>query len=112
VPSDGEFTELTNILSGPDDPHPSLLLQGDKMKSSSSDNPGWDGTNASGFSALPGGKRTGAGGYQYALTHAYFWSSTQYGSGAGSRELVSSSEQVGAMNEYQHDGQSVRCILD
>lgn len=112
VPSDGEFTELTNILSGPDDPHPSLLLQGDKMKSSSSDNPGWDGTNASGFSALPGGKRTGAGGYQYALTHAYFWSSTQYGSGAGSRELVSSSEQVGAMNEYQHDGQSVRCVLD
>ena len=74
---------------------------------------GWDGTNESGFSALPGGLRyRNNGNYFYVEETAYFWSSspnnetTSYGSNIGSiAGLFTSPFPV-------NHGLSVRCIGD
>ena len=61
VPSDSEWTDLIAFLGGED-------LAGSKMKTplgwddnSPETNDPWEGTNESGFSALPGGSRTTVG---------------------------------------------------
>jgi uncharacterized protein (TIGR02145 family) len=64
VPSDAEWTALTDALGGG-------KVAGKKMKSTA-----WDGTNSSGFSALPGGARDGSLGYFYDDGYyGYWWSS-------------------------------------
>jgi uncharacterized protein (TIGR02145 family) len=86
---------------------------GSKMKANSSNNPSWDGTNASGFTALP------AGFYFYGSvlmgTYAYFRSTmeTMYGIDSPSLLLQSGNNQTlpdGAQSKQ--GGSSVRCIKD
>jgi uncharacterized protein (TIGR02145 family) len=88
------------------------------MKSSPSDTPAWNGTNSSGFSALPSGVRYdssgsfGAGGY----IAGYWWSSSANGAdNAWYRQLY-----YGYANVYRNSsnlygkryGFSVRCVRD
>ena len=51
---------------------------GAKLKASASNSPSWDGTNASGFTALPAGHRiSGGGGFNYLGSYGYFWSAAE-----------------------------------
>jgi uncharacterized protein (TIGR02145 family) len=103
VPSDAEWTILENYLGGDS-------IAGGKLKVTSSNSPAWDGTNTSGFSALPAG-------YSYSGTsndmgtYAYFWSVTEVNAtGAWSRELRTGYAQSGRTNLGKIVGFSVRCL--
>ena len=88
VPTDGEWTTMTDFLGGES-------VAGAKMKTTY----GWsgdaNGTNSSGFSGLPGGKRL-VGGVSYdAGDFGYWWSSSPNGSlSAWSRRLNRDGEDV------------------
>ena len=86
--------------------------EGEKMKSTS----GWynngNGTNSSGFSALPGGYRNYNGHFSFVEKRAHFWSSTEHGADAWYRYL--SYYYVGVYRRYSSQGYgfSVRCVKD
>ena len=106
VPTDGEWTILTDHLGGES-------VAGGQMKT----NYGWfnggNGTNSSGFSGLPGGGRYDyGGGFSFAGYYGYWWSSSPNGSNAWYRFLSSNSESVGRSYSGQGDGFSVRCVRD
>lgn len=105
VPTDEEWTELTDFLGGDE-------VAGAKMKSSPSDTPAWNGTNTSGFSALPGGYRTNDNGGFYNLGYSGgWWSSSANGTyGAWYRYLYSVYGAVLRSYSYQRYGFSVRCL--
>ena len=81
VPSDAEFQVLETHLGMAT---AALSVdgwrgggQGGKMKASSADSPGWNGSNASGFTALPAGLRSGVtGSFVQNGVSAYFYTST------------------------------------
>lgn len=87
---------------------------GNKMKSQS----GWDengnGTNSSGFSALPGGYRSGSEGkFLLEKTITYWWSSNEHDAErAWYRRLDSSSDQVYRASTTKKGGKYVRCVKD
>ena len=102
VPTDGEWTVMTDFLGGAD-------VAGGQMKT----NYGWDsgnGTNSSGFSGLPGGGRSGhkGGNFWSAGYDGYWWS----GDLAKQRWLRNDNENV--QNGYNNErfGFSVRCVRD
>jgi uncharacterized protein (TIGR02145 family) len=105
IPSDEAWTILTDFLGGNE-------LAGVKMKSNS----GWlndgNGTNSSGFSALPGGNRSI--GFFYALGEVgFWWSSTEDGPDyAWSRCLSWYKGNLTRKNYWKVLGLSVRCIKD
>jgi uncharacterized protein (TIGR02145 family) len=106
VPSDDEWSTLTNSLGGEN-------VAGTALKSSPTDVPAWDGTNSSGFSALPGGYRSYNDGNFFNLgNYGYWWSSSPSGSGAGSRNLYSGNSYVYLSYNYVRNGFSVRCVRD
>jgi len=83
---------------------------GAKLKASSSNTPSWDGTNASGFTALPAGYRYGGAFYNLG-SYAFFWSATElFASSAWCRDLLTGSWQSYRTNPYKSDGLSVRCL--
>lgn len=99
VPTDDEWTELTELFGGGD-------IAGGKLKCTN-----WDGTNSSGFSALPSGYRDNYGGYLgYVGVNGYWWSSSPSGSCAWGRYLYSGGSDV--LRDYYDVrlGFSVRCI--
>ena len=69
VPSDGEWTTLTDGIGG-------VLNAGNTLKAGS----GWfnngNGASPNGFDVFPGGQRMNAGNFQGAGTDAFFWTST------------------------------------
>ena len=106
VPTDGEWTELTDFLGGTD-------YAGTPLKASPDDSPGWDGTNQSGFSALPGGYRISyAGDFSNAGNYGFWWSSSPRGGNVWSRYLSTSGPAI-FRNDYDpRYGFSVRCLRD
>jgi uncharacterized protein (TIGR02145 family) len=106
IPTDAEWTVLTNYLGGED-------VAGEKMKSTS----GWvengNGTNSSGFSGLPGGCRLSKGSFDAPDDVGEWWSATEYGTGyAFVRSLHWVGDGVGSGNDVKGRGQSVRCVKD
>jgi uncharacterized protein (TIGR02145 family) len=107
LPTYSEWTTLTTFLGG-------LSVAGVKMKSFS----GWfqngNGTNSSGFTALPGGSRNYENGSFNGITYyAVFWSSSQLDIYLSwSRYLLYDSEVVTVGNDMKASGESVRCIKD
>ena len=104
LPSDVEWTSLTNSLGG-------ASTAGAALKSLA---PAWDGNNSSGFSGLPGGYRNSSYGYfNVMIVDGYWWSATPNGGYAWGRALHSG---LSSMNRYsthpKRDGFSVRCIRD
>ena len=84
---------------------------GAKMKVTSSNNPSWDGTNASGFAALPAGYRNTDGSFYYLGSNAIFWSASEYSSTyAWNRYLYSGYSQSYRNNTNKKYGFSVRCL--
>jgi uncharacterized protein (TIGR02145 family) len=109
VPTDAEWTTLTNYLGG-------ASVAGGKMKSTGttywgSQSAGTD--NSSGFSALPGGDRNGVGSFTRIRDNAFFWSATESDSSyAWSRSLFSDGSSVSSNDYVKSVGASVRCLRD
>ena len=103
VPSDGDWIVLENSLGG-------SQLAGASLKASE---PAWDGTNSSGFSALPGGFRDGGNGnFTDQGDLGLSWSSSPNGTLAWYRNMGSGYSNVFRYDHYARFGFSVRCVRD
>ena len=124
IPSDAEWTILTDNLGGEEE-------AGTKMKSTSDWDEDGNGTNTSGFAGLPGGFRSNNGDFDIVGWRGYWWSSSEYDTDlAWSRDLcggtgdlgrgnvrVSSRPNSPAVREIipyygKQNGYSVRCLRD
>jgi len=84
---------------------------GAKLKASASNSPSWDGTNASGFTALPAGGRNSGGGFDVLDSYGDFWSATEASATDGwCRYLGTGYWQSGRYDASKTDGFSVRCL--
>jgi uncharacterized protein (TIGR02145 family) len=84
---------------------------GAKLKASASNSPSWDGTNASGFTALPAGDRNYGGGFFNLGSSASFWSATEHSvTYAWYRNLDAGSWQSNRYYPIKNYGFSVRCL--
>ncbi len=126
VPTDDEWTELTELLAG------GLFEGGKELKScrqvdyvgtatgcNTTEHPRWDknedhyGIDAFGFSGLPAGYRFADGTFDKIGEQALFWTSTEEGqNSAWRRNLYHSNDIVGRFYNYKSHGFSVRCIRD
>jgi uncharacterized protein (TIGR02145 family) len=107
IPSDSEWTTLTTYLGGEN-------IAGEKMKSIIGWNENGNGTNSSGFSGLPGGKRGSYGTFNYVGKVGDWWSSKE-GSAryAWYRSLIYDDGGYGwNYNDNKENGFSVRCLRD
>jgi uncharacterized protein (TIGR02145 family) len=82
-------------------------VHGSAMKSEA-----WDGTNESGFSALPAGYRFYDGFFFDLGDFGYWWSSSPDGGNAIYRFLTSGNSNVNRYYSNPHFGFSVRCVRD
>lgn len=105
VPTDGEWTEITNELGGDS-------VAGGTMMTTSGWNNGGHGNNSSGLSGLPAGNRYNDGHFYYAGKHCFWWSSSSNGVNAWYRVLSSNSDVVDRFDADPRDGFSIRCIQD
>ena len=109
LPSDAEWTVLTDYLGGED-------VAGGKMKEEGYEHwnePNTGATNRSGFTALPGGYRYSDGSFYGLGGNGYWWSSTETsGAGAWIRYLSFNDAQVGRYDSNKTSGFSVRCLKD
>jgi uncharacterized protein (TIGR02145 family) len=111
IPSDAEWTKLEDFLGG-------AIIAGSKLKSTS----GWNeypgqsgnGTNASGYSGLPGGCRSNLGDFELIGKHGYWWSSSEYDATfAWGRGLMDYNGNVKrGYGPGKEGGFSVRCVKD
>jgi uncharacterized protein (TIGR02145 family) len=109
VPTDAEWTTLTNYLGGEG-------VAGGKMKATGTaywNDPNTGAINSSGFSALPGGVRGSDGSFNYIIYFALFWSATESANdNAWLRNLFDSSGDVSRGVIGKSVGASVRCLRD
>ena len=106
VPTDEEWEDLVHYLA-------QTLGDKDLVGAALKDDVAWDGTNSSGFSALPGGYRDNDFGYFYIQgDYGYWWSSSPYGALAWYRYLYSGYSNVFRFNNFTRYGFSVRCVRD
>jgi len=110
VPSDAEWTTLTDYLGG-------LNKAGSSLKSST----GWTGnelvkaTNSSGFTALPGSLRSVSGTFRDIGGHGFWWTSTETEAdmkSAWMRRLNNCSSSAYSNGYPKVCGFSVRCVKD
>jgi uncharacterized protein (TIGR02145 family) len=102
VPSDWEWALLENALGG-------SSIAGNALKSTA---PAWNGTNSSGFSALPGGYRNLNGVFGDRYVSGYWWTSSISWTDAWYRRLDSEGLTVYRNDNYLRYGFSVRCVRD
>ena len=109
VPSDGEWTTLTDYLGG-------LSEAGGKLKETGTlhwVSPNTGATNETGFTGLPGGNRHPIDAFNYIGNIGDWWSATEYDSGnALSRMLYHDSSSANWDIPSKKTGLSVRCIKD
>ena len=85
--------------------------EGEKMKSTSGWNNNGNGTNSSGFNALPGGRRDSSGLFWDLSGDGIWWSSSEIdGTTAWRRTLFNELGHVFRFPYYKTDGFSVRCL--
>jgi uncharacterized protein (TIGR02145 family) len=106
IPSDEDWTRLTDFLGG-------YRIAGTKMKSTGGWKENGNGTNESGFSGLPGGRRKKVGTFYNIGEHGDWWSSTEATtSSAWHRALRYGTGDVHIDNDPKGKGLSVRCLRD
>ena len=109
VPSDSEWTVLTEYLGGES-------VAGGKLKevgTTSWNSPNKEASNSSLFTGLPGGVRGNNGRYEAIFNVGVWWSSKDYNTtSAWYLSLGSSNGGVGRNHDYKGDGLSVRCVKD
>jgi len=102
IPSIGEWTALTTFLGGDNS-------AGIKMKAADA----WDGTNGSGFEALPGGYRNHNGQFSHIRNIASWWSASATDStDAWSLSLGYGNGVVSKSYDGTQTGLAVRCLRD
>lgn len=125
IPSDAEYTQLTNYITG------GASSGGNRLKScrqvdsplpgecNTTVHPRWDahnfhyGTDDYGFSLLPAGHRYGAGIYDKSGQTTYIWSTTEYdASNSWYRDIYYSTANVYRTTGSKSYWFSVRCIRD
>jgi uncharacterized protein (TIGR02145 family) len=106
VPTDTEWTVLTDFLGGAN-------VAGGILKNTTGWYSGGNGTNTSGFSALPGGERGGTGSFYNIESFGNWWSTTTSTTGfAWNRALGYSIVNVPRDAPGKGNGMSVRCLKD
>jgi uncharacterized protein (TIGR02145 family) len=86
---------------------------GEALKSSSGWNNRGNGTDAYGFSALPGGARYGGGIFDDAGHYGFWWAATEYGAwGADYRYIYYYDDYVDSDSDGKSYAFSVRCVGD
>jgi len=89
------------------------LDAGQRLMAVSGWNSGGNGSDALGFSALPGGERTSDGRFFVLGRSGFWWSSTEYNaSGAWYRNMIYGVEDINRGSHPKWMGFSVRCIRD
>ena len=109
VPTDGEFTQLTDFLGG-------LDVAGYAMKSNSGWSNSGNGSNSSGFNGLPGGLAN----YLAAVNLTFnleadvgtYWSASIHNDSASWVRRLYETYLVNRTNKNNYNGFSVRCIKD
>jgi uncharacterized protein (TIGR02145 family) len=102
IPSTTEWTTLEGYFGGEN-------IAGTKMKT----NKGWDGNNASGFTALPGGYRNNSGAFDHIDSMGSWWSATEANTGnAWSCSMGYGDGVVSNSFDGKRVGLSVRCVKD
>jgi len=107
LPSDGEFTQLTDFLGGES-------VAGGKMMEAGYDQwspPNTGATNSSGWTGLPGGYRD-SGGFYFNGDDGYWWSASESGSSSWVRALYDYYDYVVRVNLKRNYGFSARCVRD
>ena len=106
IPSEAEWTLLSNNLGGPE-------VAGGKLKSIQGWSKGGNGTDNYRFDARPGGFRDYYGGFDDIGYGGNWWSSSEYGTDdAWCRSLFFDYDDANRDNFNKHFGFSVRCIRD
>lgn len=110
IPTDAEWTTLTNYIGG-------YSVAGGKLKEAGTThwaNPNKGATNETGFTALPGGYRDGYDGmFQWVTNYQYSWSSTEADTqNAWYRYMGYDCEDIVQEIWEKIYGFSVRCIKD
>jgi uncharacterized protein (TIGR02145 family) len=109
LPSDAEWTELTDYLGG-------TSVAGGKLKETGTthwNSPNTSATNETGFTALPGGYRSGSGAFYLIGDYGLWWSATENSTGyAWYRGMSYDLSYVGRVNDDKELGFSVRCLRD
>jgi uncharacterized protein (TIGR02145 family) len=109
LPSDAEWTELTDFLDGEG-------VAGGKLKEAGYDHwysPNTDATDEKGFTALPGGYRDLGGSFINIGYDGSWWSGTEYDATiAWYRFMSYDIAGVDRYNYYREVGFSVRCVRD
>jgi uncharacterized protein (TIGR02145 family) len=86
---------------------------GTKMKNTSGWNSGGNGTNISGFTALPGGYRTDLSNFSQLGNQTFIWTSNEVNSSmAMFRALTFNNPNVYRSTDDKYNGFSVRCLKD
>jgi len=106
VSSDEEWTVLVEKFGG-------SYTAGEKLKTTSGWEEGGNGTNASGFTAIPGGYRNHEGHFINKGYNALFWTTTEMNStNVWFRNVIASIPDVYRPNYGKDFGLSVRCVKD
>jgi uncharacterized protein (TIGR02145 family) len=109
LPSDDEWTELTDYLGGTSD-------AGGKLKETGTthwNSPNTGATNETGFTALPGGYRFSNGAFNGIGYNGTWWSATEgSASDAWDRGVNYLDSNVGSYDGSKEVGFSVRCVRD
>jgi len=109
LPSDAEWTELTDYLGGTSD-------AGGKLKETGTthwNSPNTGATNETGFTALPGGGRSYFGKFYYFGSSGYWWCATEDLTGrAWIRYMYYVDGNVHRYYDNKELGFSVRCLRD
>jgi uncharacterized protein (TIGR02145 family) len=109
IPTDAEWTILTNYLGG-------TSIAGGKMKKNGTSNwksPNTGATNESGFSALPGGSRESNGAFTNVGNFGCWWSASENNTtNAGFSYLDYSFAGVLILTDNKKRAFSVRCVRD
>ncbi|MGB1074497.1 MAG: fibrobacter succinogenes major paralogous domain-containing protein, partial [Flavobacteriales bacterium] len=109
VPTDGEWTELEDIIAS----QGYAGAEGTAMKSTGGWYSGVNGTDDFGFSALPGGLRFADDGYfGNAGYYGLWWSSSPNGGNAWLRGLYDDNPVIYRFNDNPRGGFYVRCFRD
>ncbi len=97
IPTSNEWHDLTNHLA----PNPGTEIK---------DNIYWDGTNSSGFTALPAGYRDSSGSLISVGSSSVWWTSSQAASWAWAAYTASSFSAINQYDYLKDNGFSIRCV--
>jgi uncharacterized protein (TIGR02145 family) len=109
LPSDAEWTELTDYLGGES-------VAGGKLKETGTTHwasPNTGATNETGFTALPGGYRFNFGAFSNIGIYGFWWSATESNAThAWYRDMFYGYCNVSRIDYNKEVGFSVRCLRD